>query len=63
MAGDDELAASIDAAILAANRGEFVSNEAMCAWLSSWGTEKELPPPEIDIWKTPRSSGAQEPKG
>ncbi|MDM9648935.1 hypothetical protein [Rhizobium sp. S163] len=63
MADDDELAASIDAAILAADRGEFISNEAMCAWLSSWGTENELPPPEVDIRKAPRSRRDQKPQG
>ncbi len=29
--------------------GPFVSHEDMTAWLSSWGTEDELPPPEPRI--------------
>jgi RHH-type transcriptional regulator, rel operon repressor / antitoxin RelB len=35
--------------------GEFISNEAMMKWLDSWGTEDELPPPEPDIFRKPRS--------
>jgi len=28
-------------------QGQVVSGEAVHAWLQSWGTDKELPPPEI----------------
>jgi predicted transcriptional regulator len=28
---------------------EFISGEAMLAWVRSWGTENELDPPEPDI--------------
>lgn len=28
------------------NTGLHCTNEEMCAWLESWGTENELPPPE-----------------
>jgi predicted transcriptional regulator len=33
--------------IASAERGEWVSDEAVDAWLASWGTDHELPPPEI----------------
>ncbi|MDR3435492.1 hypothetical protein [Telmatospirillum sp.] len=26
--------------------GRVISNEAMCRWLASWGTDNPLPPPE-----------------
>lgn len=42
---------AIEAAVLAAEYGEFISHEAMKTWLLSWGTENELPPPEPDIFK------------
>lgn len=34
--------------------GEYISHEKMSAWLLSWGTENELPPPEPDIRKPRR---------
>jgi len=30
----------------AANRGDMIEGEAIDQWLSSWGTENELEPPE-----------------
>ena len=33
-----------------ADKGVFISGEAMHAWVDSWDTEKELPPPEPDIF-------------
>lgn len=51
LARQDEQAAAIDEAILAADSGEFISNEAMTKWLASWGTDQELSPPEVDIRK------------
>ena len=54
LARQDEQSAAIDEAVLAANSGEFISNEAMTAWLESWGSDNELPPPEIDIRKPRR---------
>ena len=33
-----------------ADKGVFISEEKMDAWVASWGTEKELPPPEPDIF-------------
>jgi predicted transcriptional regulator len=32
------------------DKGEFVSEEAVTAWVESWGTDKELPMPEPDIF-------------
>jgi predicted transcriptional regulator len=28
--------------------GRVISNEAMNAWLDSWGTDNELPPPKCE---------------
>ena len=38
------------AAIAEADKGVFISGEAMDRWMESWGTENELPPPEPDIF-------------
>ena len=32
-----------------AEKGVFISHEAMLAWANSLGTDKELPPPKPDI--------------
>jgi predicted transcriptional regulator len=32
------------------DKGVFVSGEAVMAWMKSWGTDKELPMPEPDIF-------------
>ena len=37
-------------AIEDADRGIFISEEAMDRWIESWDTENELPPPEPDIF-------------
>ncbi len=37
-------------AIAEADKGVFISEEAMDAWVESWGTEKELPMPKPDIF-------------
>ena len=37
-------------AIAEADKGVFISEEAMDAWVKSWGTENELPMPEPDIF-------------
>lgn len=43
--------AAIDEAVKEADEtGEFVSWEATRRWMRSWGTDKELPPPEPDIF-------------
>ncbi|WP_413990158.1 CopG family ribbon-helix-helix protein [Labrys okinawensis] len=41
---------AIRAAIVEADKGEFISSAAMRRWIKSLGTEKELPPPEIDVF-------------
>lgn len=38
------------AAIEEADKGVFISEEAMDRWIDSWDTENELPPPEPDIF-------------
>ena len=47
--GRTEKRAAIRAAIDEANRGAFISQDAMDAWISSWGSEPADPPPEPDI--------------
>ena len=37
-----------------ADKGVFVSQEKMDAWVSSWGTNSELPSPEPDIFPDPK---------
>ena len=32
-----------------ADEGAFISQEAMDAWVSSWGEDSEHPPPEPDV--------------
>ena len=36
--------------IAEADKGVFISEEAMNRWVDSWGTENELPPPDPDIF-------------
>ncbi|TCS10226.1 CopG family transcriptional regulator [Caulobacter sp. BK020] len=48
----DDIDEAHDAAAIAEARaeiaaGEFVSHEAVKAWLLSWGTPDELPPPKV----------------
>lgn len=44
----------IAAAAAEADKGVFISGEAMHRWIESWGTENELPPPEPDIFPPPK---------
>ena len=44
-----EKRAAIRAAVSEADEGAFISQEAMDAWVSSWGEDSELPPPEPDV--------------
>jgi predicted transcriptional regulator len=37
-------------AVKEAERGEFISEKAMDEWFLSLGTDKELPPPEPDVF-------------
>ncbi len=39
-----------------ADKGVFISGEAMHQWIESWGTDNELPPPEPDVFLPPRRS-------
>ena len=41
--------AAIREAAAEADKGAFISQEAMDAWVSSWGEDAELPPPEPDV--------------
>ena len=43
-------------AIAEADKGIFISEEAMDRWVDSWGTENELPLPEPDIFPGPSKS-------
>ena len=40
--------------IAEADKGVFISGEAMHRWIESWGTENELPSPEPDVFLPPR---------
>jgi len=40
---------AIEEAVLEADKGVFISEEAMNAWIDSWDTDSELPMPEPDI--------------
>ena len=42
--------AAIREALAEADKGIFTSQEKMDAWVSSWGTDSELPPPEPDLF-------------
>jgi RHH-type transcriptional regulator, rel operon repressor / antitoxin RelB len=42
---------AIDEAVLEADKGVFVSNEAVTEWLKSWGTTHELPAPKPDVFR------------
>lgn len=44
-----EKRAAIREAVSEAGKGVFISQEAMDAWVSSWGEESELPSPEPDV--------------
>ena len=41
---------AIDEAIQEADKGVFISGEAIDRWLASWGTDNVLPMPEPDIF-------------
>ena len=44
-----EKRAAIREAVSEAEKGSFISQEAMDAWVTSWGEDSELPPPESDV--------------
>ena len=45
-----EKRAAIRAAVAEADKGAFISQDAMDAWVSSWDTESERPPPEPNLF-------------
>ena len=40
--------AAIDAALEAAEQGQFIPAEVMNDWIASWDSDAETPPPEAD---------------
>ena len=44
-----EKRAAVRATVSEADEGAFISQEAMDAWISSWGKASKLPPPKPDI--------------
>jgi predicted transcriptional regulator len=40
---------AITAALLGAEKGQFISSEAMFAWVDSWDSNNEGPEPSVDI--------------
>ena len=44
----------IEAAVAEADKGVFISQGKMSAWIDSWGTDAELPPPEPDVFPAAR---------
>lgn len=47
--GFDAFQKEVDDAFKEAEKGVFISGEAMHAWIESWDTENELPPPKPDV--------------
>lgn len=45
---------AIEAALAEADKGVFVSSEAVHRWMASWDTDDELPMPEPDVFVTQR---------
>jgi len=41
---------AIEAALVEADKGVFISSTAMHKWMDSWGADNELPPPKPDIF-------------
>ncbi len=50
----EHLREALKEAIAEADKGVFISGEAMHRWIESWGTDHELPPPEPDVFLPPR---------
>ena len=48
-----EKRAAIRAAISEADEGAFISQDAMGAWIVTWNSDSELPPPKADIQIAP----------
>lgn len=47
---------SLKQRVAEADKGVFISGDAMHRWIASWDTDEELPPPEPDIFP---SSGSR----
>jgi len=47
---------AIAEAFAEAEKGVFISEESMDAWIDSWGTDHELPPPKPDIFPSRKKS-------
>lgn len=47
---------AIRAALIEAEKGEFISSAEMRRWINSWGTDNELPPPEIDVFPSDKET-------
>ena len=52
LADQERLRADLRAADRQLNSGHYIRNEDMKAWLLSWGTKKELPPPKCVCGKS-----------
>lgn len=50
LAGRREKRRLIEEALVEAEKGEFVSREAVHEWMDSWGTDCELPAPKRDVY-------------
>jgi hypothetical protein len=50
--------AAIDEALAEADKGVFVSGEAVIDWLESWGTDNVKPSPEPDIFPRKRNNSS-----
>lgn len=40
---------AVNTALKQAQKGKFISSKSMHAWVDSWGTKKEIAPPDEDI--------------
>jgi predicted transcriptional regulator len=41
----------LEAAMVEADKGAFISSEAIHRWMKSWDTDTEPPPPEPDVFE------------
>ena len=55
--------AAIKAAVAEADKGVFVSSEAVDRWMESWGTDNELPIPEPDIFPADYHAASRKDEG
>jgi chitodextrinase len=55
---DEAYLAAIDEALAEADKGVFVSGEAVIEWLESWGTDNVKPSPEPDIFPRKRNNSS-----